>query len=109
MSGLSEPRLLVASHIKPWNVDSNNRLNPKNGLCLSSIHDKAFDAGLLTLDPELRVTLSDALRGSGDELVKNIFLPIDGKSIRLPERFHPDPEFIKYHRQFRFVDAPASR
>jgi hypothetical protein len=34
MSGLSEPRLLLASHIVPWSKDKANRLNPSNGLCL---------------------------------------------------------------------------
>lgn len=46
MSGLSETRLLVASHIVPWSKDKANRLNPSNGLCLSAIHDRAFDKGL---------------------------------------------------------------
>ena len=34
---------LVASHIFPWEIDENNCLNPLNGLCLNSIHDRAFD------------------------------------------------------------------
>ena len=41
MSGVSDTRLLVASHIVPWSIDKANRLNPKNGLCLSAIHDRA--------------------------------------------------------------------
>jgi hypothetical protein len=32
ITGLGEPGLLVASHIVPWSVDSQNRLNPSNGL-----------------------------------------------------------------------------
>ena len=32
MSGLSEPRLLIASHIVPWGKDKTNRLNARNGL-----------------------------------------------------------------------------
>jgi predicted restriction endonuclease len=38
MSGLSDARLLVASHIVPWSQDKANRLNPSNGLCLSALH-----------------------------------------------------------------------
>jgi predicted restriction endonuclease len=45
MSGLSDARLLIASHIVPWSQDKQNRLNPSNGLCLSAIHDRAFDKG----------------------------------------------------------------
>ena len=36
ISGIDMPRLLIASHIKPWATSSNNeRLQPDNGLCLS--------------------------------------------------------------------------
>jgi len=58
MSGLSDSRLLIASHIVPWSKDKTNRLNPRNGLCLSALHDKAFDRGLMTLDDDFRVVLS---------------------------------------------------
>ena len=50
ISGINVPRLLVASHIKPWRDFPKERLDPRNGLCLSSLHDAAFDAGLITLD-----------------------------------------------------------
>ena len=43
ITGLSITDFLVASHIKPWSKDLENRTNPHNGLCLNSIHDKAFD------------------------------------------------------------------
>jgi putative restriction endonuclease len=52
ISGINVPRLLVASHIKPWRDFPGERIDPRNGLCLSSIHDAAFDAGLITLDDE---------------------------------------------------------
>ena len=62
ISGINVPRLLVASHIKPWGKFPNDRLNPRNGLCLSTLHDAAFDAGLITLDDQLGVVLSKRLR-----------------------------------------------
>lgn len=55
ITGLSVPELLVSSHIKPWK-DSNiqtERTNPSNGLCLNSLHDKAFHRGLITIDHNL--------------------------------------------------------
>ena len=36
-------KLLVASHIIPWSENKEERLNPTNGICLSSLYDKAFD------------------------------------------------------------------
>ena len=49
ITGLSITELLVASHIVPWAKDEKNRLNPHNGLCLNSIHDKAFDKGFISI------------------------------------------------------------
>jgi putative restriction endonuclease len=47
VTGLEIPELLNASHIIPWSKDEANRVNPRNGLCLNAIHDRAFDRGLL--------------------------------------------------------------
>lgn len=53
ITGLSQPKLLVASHIIPWRDDVVNRLNPRNGLSLSMLHDKAFDIGLITINVDM--------------------------------------------------------
>ncbi len=104
MSGLSEPRLLVASHIVPWSKDKANRLNPSNGLCLSAIHDKAFDKGLITLDDDLQIIISESLKQRNEAFLQSVFLPLEGRRIELPERFTPDLEFIARHRAEEFVD-----
>ena len=59
MTGLTDQRLLIASHIIPWSKDKANRLNPSNGLCLSALHDKAFDYGLITVLPDWRIRVSN--------------------------------------------------
>jgi predicted restriction endonuclease len=103
MTGLSEPKLLIASHIMPWKTDSKNRLNPRNGLALSALHDKAFDRGLITLSEDFRVTVSSALLSLKNEaLIRDAFISIDGKKIAMPEKFWPDFEFLKYHRDVVF-------
>lgn len=104
MSGLSDSRLLVASHIVPWSKDKANRLNPSNGLCLSAIHDKAFDKGLITLDDDLKIILSDELKRHNESFLQSVFIPLEGRSIELPERFIPNLEFIAKHRKEEFVD-----
>lgn len=38
LTGLEEPALLIASHIRPWKDAVEHRLNPNNGLCLSNLH-----------------------------------------------------------------------
>ena len=55
ITGLSMPKLLVASHIVPWRIDRLNRVNPRNGLLLSTLHDKAFDIGLITIEDNMTV------------------------------------------------------
>jgi predicted restriction endonuclease len=100
ISGINVPRLLVASHIKPWGKFPNERLNPKNGLCLSSLHDAAFDAGLITLDESLNVILSKRLKSYFPQpALEHSFIPFEGHPIRLPDKLaEPDPDFLSYHR-----------
>jgi hypothetical protein len=105
ISGVTDERLLIASHIVPWREDKTNRLNPSNGLCLSAIHDRAFDRGLFTLSDNLSVALSKHLRNTKDEFLKQVFLPIEGKRIELPDRFAPDPDFLQHHRKTLFIGA----
>lgn len=104
MSGLSEPRLLVASHIVPWSKDKANRLNPSNGLCLSAIHDRAFDKGLITLTDDFKIIVSEELKRKKEAFVIQVLSPLDGRAIEPPERFIPQPEFIAWHRNQLFVD-----
>jgi len=104
MSGLSEPRLLIASHIVPWSKDKANRLNPSNGLCLSALHDKAFDKGMLTLDDDFCVVLAPCLARSAEPFVREVLQPLAGKQIALPERFVPDRSFLTMHRELVFLN-----
>jgi hypothetical protein len=105
MSGLSESRLLIASHIVPWSKDKTNRLNPSNGLCLSAIHDRAFDKGLITLSDKFEVIVSDELKGRKDPFINDVILRLQGKPIELPERFLPDIAFIARHRKEVFQQS----
>jgi DNA (cytosine-5)-methyltransferase 1 len=103
MSGLSEPRLLIASHIVPWSKDKANRLNPSNGLCLSAIHDRAFDKGFITLTNDFRIIVSDILKQRDDQFIRNVLLPLQGKLIDLPDKFAPDLSLLARHREHIFM------
>lgn len=105
MSGLAEPRLLVASHIVPWSKDKANRLNPSNGLCLSALHDRAFDAGLISLTDDLTVLIADSLHLRTDTLIRTAILSLQGKTIEIPERFVPNTAFIARHRSEIFQQS----
>jgi putative restriction endonuclease len=102
ISGLDVPTLLVASHISPWSLDSANRLNPSNGLCLSSLHDRAFDQGLISLDEDNQVIVSSKINKLTNSFVVETLLRYAGKRIQLPEKFAPSLEFTQMHRQTIF-------
>jgi len=100
ITGLSIPDLLVASHIIPWSINKKERLNPRNGLCLNSIHDKAFDRGLITITSDFRVKISDEIKALKLEMsVNDFFIKYENQRINLPDKFLPSKEFLKYHQQ----------
>lgn len=105
ISGVSDARLLVASHIVPWSEDAANRLNPRNGLCLSAIHDKAFDRHLFSLTDDLRIVLSRSLKESKDDFIREVFWSVDGKPIDRPERFAPELAFLTQHRAVTLAET----
>jgi predicted restriction endonuclease len=104
ISGINVPRFLIASHIKPWRDFPNERLDPRNGLCLSSLHDAAFDAGLVTLDEKLKVVLSKRLkRFFPQPALEQNFVPFEGQPIRLPAQLaEPSADFLRFHREVIF-------
>lgn len=100
ISGIAIRDLLVASHILPWGKHEEERLNIQNGLCLSRLHDAAFDRGLITFDADLRLMLSSRIK---DELphriIKENFGIFSGEKLRLPpEAILPDDVFLQVHR-----------
>ncbi|MCB2382771.1 HNH endonuclease [Shewanella baltica] len=104
ITGLNQETLLIASHIVPWRIQTSQRLNPTNGLCLSSIHDRAFDQGLITFNTHLELILSSKLNIKSCLFAKNSFEPYEGKTITLPTKFAPNPEFLNFHRETIFIN-----
>lgn len=99
VTGLNTPSLLIASHIKPW-ADSNetDKTNPRNGLCLNALHDRAFDKGFITVSPDYILHISSDLTDIYDgRTVEQFFKYYDNKRISLPEKFAPAKEFLQYH------------
>ena len=103
ITGNPVPELLVASHILPWHDFPDERINPKNGLCLVAHLDRAFDKGLITFGADLKLKLSTGLLAYlPNEALERQFLPLDGAPIRMPERFAPEERFLSYHRENLF-------
>lgn len=100
ITGLEIPELLNTSHIIPWSKDKINRVNPRNGLCLNAIHDRAFDRGFITITPELKVKISKSIKQrNASNAVQDFLFQYEGLEITKPTRFLPDPKFLKYHNK----------
>lgn len=103
ITGIKKPELLIAGHIKSWSEDEKNRLNPRNGIAINALHDKAFEAGLLTITPDYKIKISqNLLKGKDANSIEEYFYKYDDKQIILPSKFLPDEEFLKHHNEFRF-------
>jgi hypothetical protein len=93
------PAVLSASHIIPWTTSVELRADPRNGLSLCTLHDRAFDRGLICVDANLQIrTSAHATSESNCEVFRAAFTALDGKPISLPARFHPHSASLEYHR-----------
>jgi len=100
ITGINISSLLVASHIKPWAADQQQRLNPANGICLSSLYDKAFDRGLLTIDTDYKIVLSGQVKEyTTQSFYATHFGMVEHQSIALPGKYLPNAEFLEWHRE----------
>lgn len=105
VTGITDQRLLVASHIIPWAVREDTRLNPENGICLSPLYDHAFDKGLITIRPDdYTIMVSAELK---ERLNKSVYHEQFGKiencKIIMPEEHKPDVTFLQYHADNIFL------
>ena len=100
VTGLAVRELLIASHILPWGTHAEERLNVRNGLCLSRLHDAAFDIGLITFDENLRLQISPRLKSSvSQRAVAESFVAYEGQALQLEkDAVLPDEAFLAVHR-----------
>jgi len=99
ITGLNVPEVLRASHITSWADDRGNRMNPRNGLCLSATYDAAFDKHLISFDDDYRMILSPALKDYyTNKAFKELFLMRAGQKIAEPSIHKPDQNLMATHR-----------
>lgn len=94
ITGITEPALLRASHIKPW-ADSSDaeRLDVHNGLLLAAHLDAAFDAGLIAIAEDGRVLVSERL-GELERCVLGVEGAVEPLSLSVRHRV-----FLAWHRE----------
>ena len=97
VTGLDCPALLKASHIKPWSTSNNNeKLDPYNGLLLSSNLDSLFDKGLISFNDD------------GSMLVSTLLSKRTQQHLKLPMSLNVQPNkksfvYLKFHREKMFM------
>ncbi len=97
VTGLDQPELLRASHMKPWAACTSDeeRLDPFNGLLLAVHWDAAFDRGLVSFDDDGCALLSSALTSTAHAL-------LDADVTRSKPEFSIRPEhrpYLQHHRE----------
>ena len=92
---VSDDRLLIASHIKPWILSNDfEKTDPKNGFMLTPTFDRLFDRGFLSFTNDKRTILSPFLSNmtysklsiSDNKIITH--LPIEGRE-----------EYLEFHRK----------
>lgn len=92
ITGLPVPMLLEAAHITPDNDPKGDAI-VTNGISLSKIHHRAYDANLIAIDPDFNVHISEQLLNMSDgPLLEEGLKAYQGKKISLPRNtsFAPD-------------------
>lgn len=98
LTGIDNPELLRASHIKPWATCSSRkeRLNVNNCLLLSALWDAAFDEGFVTIDK------------SGFPVFSKVLTQNSINSLVWKTRINIEPsrqKFLDWHRRHVFKET----
>ncbi|QFY77782.1 HNH endonuclease [Alcaligenes faecalis] len=98
LTGVSDPRFLVASHIKPWRVSNNEeRLAGHNGLLLSPHVDLLFDKGYISFKDDGAMLVSQRAAA----VLRAWQLPLTESA----RPFTPEQKvFLEYHRGHIFKE-----
>lgn len=93
VTGISSPEFLVASHIVPWSLDEEIRLDPSNGICLSTLVDRAFELGFISIMPDGQVKVMQE-RVTEDSALAAALMPLDGIRMTFPLNGAPKAEYL---------------
>lgn len=103
VTGVTKLALLTASHIKPWQMSTDDeRLDGANGLLLAPHVDRLFDRGYITFEP------SGQIKAANDE-IRHVLMAwgIDqSKIIKLRPR---QEAYMAFHRVHVFDKPPRGR
>ncbi|AEC02356.1 HNH endonuclease [Parasphaerochaeta coccoides] len=102
---ISNQRILIASHIKPWRDSTNEeRIDPKNSLILSPTYDRLFDLGYISFDPrDGRIWMSDVV---DDRDWDKLHVDDSRRLKKVPEGVD---SYLHYHNTYVFDFSPSGK
>lgn len=112
LTGITNPSLLIASHIKPWRLcdSAQERLDGMNGLLLTPDADHLFDRGFISFEDDGEILISprvdpaDLRRLGFDQLVSERFGVAEAPTVWRTHGFVArQSSYMAYHRSQVFV------
>jgi putative restriction endonuclease len=101
LSGLREPVLIDAAHIMPDTDECLGQPDISNGICMSKIHHAAYDAGLIGIDADLKIHVSERLLAMKDgPMLEHGLKALKGKLIRIPNDSQSAPDRERLSARF---------
>lgn len=101
ITGIDETRILLASHIKPWSISTNEeRLDINNGFIFSPTIDKLFDKGLITFENNKELIISPTLSKIN---IDKIGIKEGTKYLKLP--IENRMSYLEFHRENIFIST----
>lgn len=99
ITGIDETRILLASHIKPWAISTNEeRLDINNGFIFSPTIDKLFDKGLITFENNKQIIVSPSFSSKN---IGKTGIEVGKKYIKLPTENRLN--YLEFHRENVFI------
>jgi putative restriction endonuclease len=108
LSHLPETRLIDAAHIMPDRDEHLGQPDISNGICMSKIHHAAYDAGLIGIDGDLRIHVSEHLLTMHDgPMLEHGLKALRGKLIRVPDDPRAAPDRDRLSARFGLFRAAS--
>jgi len=96
---VSDERLLVASHIKPWVLASDKeKVDPKNGFLFTPTFDRLFDRGFITFEDDKTMVVSPWISPMNQKRL-GIYT---GKLIEKLPLDEKRKKYLDFHREYIF-------
>ncbi|WP_205250451.1 HNH endonuclease signature motif containing protein [Halococcus salsus] len=94
LTGTQEDELLDLAHVLPGSQRPDLAENPSNVLVLNSLHHRAFDAALFTIDSDYRIRVSPAF-DPAHPFLHETTVERQGEQLSFPPTTAIEPSFLE--------------